>query len=145
MSPMEPRPLILVVDDEPLIRQWVCAVLEDEGFRVAVAADGDQALAIVRQEAPALMVLDVFLPGKEGLETILELRKEHHPIKVLATSGGPIHGYDVLKVARLFGAHAVLAKPYSAEVLLDQIAQVLNQSEPALCRPAGVASDGAWG
>jgi DNA-binding response OmpR family regulator len=147
MNPMEPRPLILVVDDEPAVRQWVCAILEKEGYHVAEAADGDQALAIVRRDNPAVMVLDVFLQGKEGLETILELRKEHHPIRILATSGGPILGYDVLTVARFFGAHAVLAKPYPAEVLLNRIAQVLNQAEPVLFRPEGDVSDrySAWG
>ncbi|MEY4526691.1 MAG: hypothetical protein RL768_410 [Nitrospirota bacterium] len=147
MNSIEPRPLILVVDDEPMVREWVCAVLEEEGYRVAVAADGDQALVIIRQEAPVLMVLDMFMSGKEGLETIIELRKEHHSIKILATSGGPIHGFDVLKIARLFGAHAVFAKPFSAEVLLDEIAQVLNQSEPLSVRPEGNVSDrsSAWG
>lgn len=147
MNSIEPRPLILVVDDEPMVREWVCAVLEEEGYRVAVAADGDQALVIIRQEAPVLMVLDMFMSGKEGLETIIELRKEHHSIKILATSGGPIHGFDVLKIARLFGAHAVFAKPFSAEVLLDGIAQVLNQSEPLSVRPEGDVSDrsSAWG
>jgi DNA-binding response OmpR family regulator len=130
-----------------MVREWVCAVLEEEGYRVAVAADGDQALVIIRQEAPVLMVLDMFMSGKEGLETIIELRKEHHSIKILATSGGPIHGFDVLKIARLFGAHAVFAKPFSAEVLLDEIAQVLNQSEPLSVRPEGNVSDrsSAWG
>lgn len=147
MNSIEPRPLILVVDDEPMVREWVCAVLEEEGYRVAVAADGDQALVIIRQEAPVLMVLDMFMSGKEGLETIIELRKEHHSIKILATSGGPIHGFDALKIARLFGAHAVFAKPFSAEVLLDGIAQVLNQSEPLSVRPEGNVSDrsSAWG
>ena len=147
MNSIEPRPLILVVDDEPMVREWACAVLEEEGYRVAVAADGDQALVIIRQEAPVLMVLDMFMSGKEGLETIIELRKEHHSIKILATSGGPIHGFDVLKIARLFGAHAVFAKPFSAEVLLDEIAQVLNQSEPLSVRPEGNVSDrsSAWG
>lgn len=147
MNSIEPRPLILVVDDEPMVREWVCAVLEEEGYRVAVAADGDQALVIIRQEAPVLMVLDMFMSGKEGLETIIELRKEHHSIKILATSGGPIHGFDVLKIARLFGAHAVFAKPFSAEVLLDEIAQALNQSEPLSVRPEGDVSDrsSAWG
>jgi CheY-like chemotaxis protein len=146
MNSIEPRPLILVVDDEPMVREWVCAVLEEEGYRVAVAADGDQALVIIRQEAPVLMVLDMFMSGKEGLETIIELRKEHHSIKILATSGGPIHGFDVLKIARLFGAHAVFAKPFSAEVLLDEIAKVLNQSDPASVRPEGDASNrsSAW-
>ena len=143
MRPQGAAPLILVVDDDPLVRCWVCTVLEEEGYCVAEAGDGNEALAIIRRDGPVAVVLDVYMPGKEGLETILELRKERYPIKVLATSGGPIDGYDVLKVAKLFGAADVLAKPYSAVTLVERVAQLLNEREAATPEPAGATTSGA--
>ena len=143
MRPQGAAPLILVVDDDPLVRRWVCTVLEEEGYRVTEAGDGDQALTIIRRDGPVAAVLDVFLSGKEGLETILELRKERHPVKVLAMSGGPISGYDVLKVAKMFGADEALAKPCSAEMLLERVARLLNEPDAVTPESAGATTSGA--
>jgi|CXWL01.1.fsa_nt_gi CheY-like chemotaxis protein len=128
MSTIGEAPLILVVDDDDLVREWIGEVLRDGGYRVAEAEDGAQGLAIVRRQAPAVMVLDIFMKGKEGLETILELRKERCATRVLAMSGGPVRGYDVLQAAKVFGAEAALAKPFSAQMLLDRVRELAHGS-----------------
>lgn len=142
MSATGEAPLILVVDDDDLVREWIGEVLRGAGYRVAEAEDGVQGLAIAQEQSPALMVLDMFMNGKEGLETILELRKAGGVTTVLAISGGPIVGYDALRAATAFGAKAVLAKPFSAETLLEQVRE-LTQSATGIRLQATVSLDEA--
>lgn len=140
MSATGEAPLILVVDDDDLVREWIGEVLRGEGYRVVEAEDGVQGLAIAKTRSPALMVLDIFMKGKEGLETILELRKAQCATRVLAISGGPILGCDALRAATVFGAEAALAKPFSAEILLEQVG-VLTQGAAATRSDATVSHD----
>lgn len=142
MSATGEAPLILVVDDDDLVREWIGEVLRGAGYRVAEAEGGVQGLAIAQEQSPALMVLDMFMNGKEGLETILELRKAGGVTTVLAISGGPIVGYDALRAATAFGAKAVLAKPFSAETLLEQVRE-LTQSATGIRLQATVSLDEA--
>lgn len=79
---------ILVIDDDPDIRRLLRLALEDAGYDVREAQEGDDGLAIARQERCALAIVDLFMPGKEGLETILALRREMPQIKLIAMSGG---------------------------------------------------------
>jgi DNA-binding response OmpR family regulator len=140
MSATGEAPLILVVDDDDLVRAWIVKVLREGGYRVAEAEDGKQGLAIARRQAPAVVVLDMFMMGKEGLETILDLRKECLATRVLAISGGPSCGYDVLKVATLLGAGAALAKPFSEQMLLERVRELVQGS--AATRLDAAISDG---
>lgn len=142
MSATGEAPLVLVVDDDDLVREWIGEVLRGEGYRVAEAEDGTRGLAIAQERSPALMVLDMFMKGKEGLETILELRKSRCAIRVLAISGGPIPGYDALNAATVFGAEAALAKPFSAEKLLEQVRE-LTQGAAATRSDATVSREEA--
>lgn len=126
MQRMEGLPLILVVDDDEQVREWLRIVLEEEGYRVAEAGDGNQAFKTIDREVPDLVVLDMLLPDKDGLETILQLRSERESVKILAISGQPIDAYDVFKVATTFGAHAALGKPFRAETLLEQVGSLVG-------------------
>ncbi len=119
-------PLIVVTDDDEQICSWVRSVLEAEGFGVIEAADGRRALLIIEQEAPELVILDVFLLVQDGLETILKLRHGQVPVKILAMSGQPLQGYDILKMAAAFGAHGLLEKPCSAGSLLHAVKALLG-------------------
>lgn len=126
MQHAELSPLILVVDDDEQVREWLRIVLEEEGYRVIEAGDGNQAFKTMEQAVPDLVVLDMFLPDKDGLETILQLRNERASVKVLAVSGQPIDAYDVFKVATTFGAHAALAKPFRAEALIERVRSLVG-------------------
>ena len=123
-------PLILVVDDDEQICRWARSMLEPEGYRVIEAADGRQALLTIEREAPELVILDVFLLVQDGLETILKLHYAQVPVKILAISGQPLQGYDILKVAATFGAHGLLEKPFSAGSLLHAVRALLGSVQP---------------
>jgi len=119
-------PLILIADDNRQICGWLRAVLEANGYRVIEAEDGREAMAAVERDGPDLLILDMYLPVQDGLETILLLQQRQSGVKILAISGQPLPGYDILKIAKAFGAHGVLEKPFSQESLLQQIQALLS-------------------
>ena len=120
-------PHILVVDDEPQVRSMLALFLRTAGFEVSVAEDGEAALKILAALAVDLVVLDLIMPGKEGLETLMALRKSGRNPKVVAVSGGAkIVSSDFLPVAKKLGADAILKKPFRNEVLLETITELLQ-------------------
>lgn len=119
-------PLILVVDDDDQVRKWTLTFLEVEGYEVLEAKDGNEALALSTLHHPDLVVIDVYMPGKEGLETIQLMRKQHLTVKIIAISGHFYEGYDVGTIAKAFGANAILPKPFSAKELLNQVETLLK-------------------
>jgi len=122
---------ILVVDDNEPFRRMVGKMLEGAGYTVVVAGDGLAALAIFRQQPIDLVLTDLIMPEKEGLETILELRKLAANIKIIAMSGGGrVDADDYLPLATAFGAVRTLAKPFLAAELLAAVADVLAESSP---------------
>lgn len=119
-------PTILVVDDEPQLRGWLRQILESKEYQVDEAADGDEAIDCVERIQPALIVLDIYMPGKEGFETIMHLRSHIPSVRILAISGNEDLGHDTFGIARLLGAHDVLAKPFSADVFLQRVETLLS-------------------
>jgi DNA-binding response OmpR family regulator len=117
---------ILVIDDDPDIRRLLRLALEDAGYDVREAQEGEAGLAIARQARCALAIVDLFMPGKEGLETILALRREMPQIKLIAMSGGSGQT-DMLATAKAFGADQTIHKPYELDSLLTSIAGLLAQ------------------
>jgi len=117
---------VLIVDDDPQIRSWLRELLDAEGHQVIEAGDGNEALACFHRSHPDLVVLDIYMPNKDGLETILLLRKIDPDVKILALSGGVIKGYDVYKPAKAFGAQAALGKPFSAKEFLTHVDGLLT-------------------
>jgi two-component system, response regulator, stage 0 sporulation protein F len=118
-------PIILVVDDEPQLRGWLRQILESKGYQVEEAADGDEAIDCVERIQPAVIVLDVYMAGKEGFETIIYLRSHIPSVRILAISGNEILGYDTCPIARVLGAHDVMAKPFSADAFLQRVEALL--------------------
>lgn len=116
---------IVVGDDDPAVRASLQSRLESAGHTVRTAADGAAVLSEVRERLPDLVITDIVMPGKEGIETIMELRKHHPALKILAISGGGRAGrVGYLGAAADLGADAVLAKPFTTRQLLDAIAQL---------------------
>ena len=114
-----PAAAILVVDDEPAVRGFFQHVLAGAGYDVAVASDGSDALQKVRGRRFDLLLTDLVMPEREGLELILLLRKEHPELRVVAVSGA--FGGTFLDAAKAMGATTVLAKPVSATQLLTAV------------------------
>jgi len=117
--------MILVVDDNADLRVSLRRLLELLGHSVAVAADGNQAVEVQRRCNARVLITDIFMPGKEGIETIEIFRREWPAIKIIAMSGGGTHAKrDYLGVASTVGADATLTKPFSLEALVDALGSV---------------------
>jgi hypothetical protein len=115
---------ILVADDEAGVRGYLRGVLENAGYEVTEAADGDQALKEARAGRVDLVITDLVMPGREGLETIRALRKEISSVGIVAMTGAL--GPEFLEIARVLGAQAVLRKPIDAGQLLAKVSEVLK-------------------
>ena len=114
---------ILVVDDEPDIRDLISGVLEDEGYSTRVAADSDAALAAVNERRPSLVLLDVWLRGSrlDGLELLTELKQLDAKLPIIMISG---HGnIDTAVAAISQGAVDFIEKPFEAETLLHLVSR----------------------
>ncbi len=121
--------LILVIDDDLIVRKTVTRILEDENYRVLAVENGDQGLAAFRKVQPDLVLTDIIMPEKEGLETIITIRLEHPSAKIIAMSGGGrIQNSDFLKMAKAFGANETLSKPFGPEELLELVGRCLTQA-----------------
>ena len=118
---------VLVVDDEPLVRDYVRRVLEREGFSVLEAEDGEHASQKCSQNHVDLVITDLMMPKKDGIEFIVELGKTHPDVGVIAISGGGRPQGCYLMPARAVGADRTLSKPFRRRDLLDAVNEVLNQ------------------
>ena len=98
---------ILIVDDEISICQSLRAILVDEGFQVLVAGSGEEALKVIAEEMPQLVLLDIWLPGIDGLETLQEIKALHPNVMVIMMSG---HGTIETAVKSTSSARLILSK-----------------------------------
>lgn len=111
---------ILVVDDNADLRDSLRLLLDRLGYDAEAARDGQQALEIQRRRPAAILLTDIFMPGKDGIETIEAFRRDWPSIKIVAMSGGgTVATRDYLEVAPDIGADAVLRKPFTLELLQD--------------------------
>ena len=117
-------PSILIVDDEPSILKSLGGLLSDEGFGVVTAANGYEALKIVETESPDLVLLDIWMPGIDGIETLKEIKKDNPHIQVIIISG---HGNieTAVKAIKL-GAFDLIEKPLSIDKVIVSINNALN-------------------
>ena len=111
--------IVLIVDDQRDIRDLFSEILAAAGFTTVTALNGQQALEIVRNRRIDLVICDLVMPEKEGLETIQELCQTHPALKVIAISGA--FGGSFLKAAQLLGASAALLKPVSPDELVRTV------------------------
>jgi CheY-like chemotaxis protein len=115
---------ILLVDDDDSFRKMLRKTLVKMGFEVAEAHNGSEALKVFGQNSPDLVLTDIVMPEKEGLETINALRRIQAGVKIIAMSGGGRgNAMDYLNVAKMLGADRVLSKPFSN----DEIATALDE------------------
>jgi DNA-binding response OmpR family regulator len=135
---------VLVVDDDPIVADVVCRYLEQDGCQVRLAATGEQAVASAAAEPPDLVVLDLMLPGIDGLEVLRRLRERDpaQPVVLLTALGDEAD--RVLGLER--GADDYVAKPFSPRELVLRIRSVLRRSGAGSSSGSAVSpvlSDGA--
>lgn len=119
--------LVLVVDDEASIRRSLEGVLKDEGFSVVLAEDGESAIRILMNTRPALVLLDIWMPGMDGLETLRKIKEIHHDLPVVMISGHATISTAV--AATRLGAMDFLEKPLDLSGTIQLVRRVLHQSE----------------
>lgn len=123
---------ILVIDDEEPIRAMLRQALESAGHEVVEAGDGKEAIRSYLQQLPDLVITDIVMPEREGLECILELRKLNPELKIMAVSGGGrLHMMNVLEVARRFGACRTFPKPFDIVALVCAVQEELERRPAA--------------
>jgi DNA-binding response OmpR family regulator len=121
-----------VVDDDRDLRHLIQEVLRTEGYKVSVAEDGEQGIKLQREEPASLLITDVFMPNKEGIETIRDFRQEFPNVPIIAMSGGGKlrSRTGSLFTAKEVGAEITLQKPFEMSDLLRSVAAALHRSEP---------------
>ena len=119
---------ILVIDDDASVREVVSEMLRLEGYDVTIAENGRDALPLLARHRFDLVITDLIMPEKEGIETISEIRRTYEKIPIVAISGGGRLGPgDYLETARYIGADATLAKPFARQELLATIESLLER------------------
>jgi CheY-like chemotaxis protein len=118
---------ILLVDDDDQFRTMLSEVLTNAGYQVHQASDGLQAIKYFESQPTDLVITDLVMPNKEGLELILDFKRLYSEVKIIAISGGGRNGpQDYLEAATEFGAQRVFAKPFSTKEIIEAIRQLLE-------------------
>ena len=121
---------ILVLDDEPSILLMIRKMLEKAGHEVDVALNGKDGMQLFEKNKPDLVISDIIMPEKEGLETIFELRRMYPDLKIIAISGGGRIGPDgYLPGAKLLGANMVFQKPIDQKEFVNAVNQLVGENK----------------
>jgi DNA-binding response OmpR family regulator len=118
---------ILIIDDDPQILNMLGQTLKREGHEVLEALDGKEGLKLYRENPTELVITDLIMPEKEGIETIMELQRDFPDVKIIAISGGGDNGADqYLSIARMLGVERTFAKPIERSELLKAVRELLK-------------------
>lgn len=120
---------ILIIDDDEQIRAFLRLVLEEAGYRVMEAANGQEGLRQFRQTPTALVITDLLMPDRDGLEVTMALHRESPQVKIIVLTGGSGE-LDFLDAAKLLGAHRTMKKPVTVAELLQAVQQELQEGSP---------------
>ena len=129
---------VLIIDDEEDVRTAIREVLTRAGYDVRTASDGQEGLAAQRQEPAAVVITDIIMPEKDGIEAIREIRKEFPEVKIIAISGGgglsavayqpeTIVTTAYLAAAKDVGADRIFTKPFNRTELIEAVAGLLTE------------------
>ncbi len=120
---------VLLIDDNSAARKAIGHALARAGHAVTTARDGQEGARLFRELGPELVVVDMLMPGKEGIATILDIRAASPDARILAISGGGDGGFvadDILRIAELLGADGAIRKPFKTAELLAAVARCLG-------------------
>ena len=121
---------ILVIDDDIQIREMLRQTLEREEYEVVDAHDGKEGLRLYREAPTDLIITDIIMPEKEGVETIIELKRDFPDVKIIAISGGGQIGAEAcLHLAEKLGAQRTFTKPVPHQDMIKAVKELLEQGE----------------
>lgn len=121
---------IIVLDDEDQVRMMLLQLLERAGHKVFPASSGDEALRVYRENQVDVLITDLIMPDKEGIEVITEFKREFPDVKIIAMSGGGRVGPDnYLNLAEKLGASRTFSKPFNHQEMLKAIEEITAQEE----------------
>ncbi|MDD9900552.1 MAG: response regulator [Alphaproteobacteria bacterium] len=127
MSISENKPTVLIIDDDELIRLSVTNVLKKNGLTALQAENGHVGVEIFKRDNPAIVITDMLMPDKEGLETISEIRALSPKAKIIAISGGGnTQNMSFLQLAQKIGADKIISKPLKPSDLMAAIKDLLQ-------------------
>ena len=120
---------ILIIDDDYHILIMIKKMLERAGFEVELALNGNEGLDLFKRDPVDLVICDIIMPEKEGLETIREMKGLCADLKILAMSGGGrVSSENYLNTARAFGAIRTMGKPFSQKQMVSTVQELLNDA-----------------
>jgi len=119
---------VLIIEDESPMRSLIRIILEKEGYDVADTLDGEEGIKLLKDQPADLVIADILMPVKDGIETIMELKADFPDTKIIAISGGgPFKDKDnLLVIAKKLGADYALTKPFKIEDLLKATGELLG-------------------
>jgi len=121
---------ILVIDDEPHILLMLKKMLERAGYEIDIASNGMEGLELFKKSPTDLVITDIIMPEKEGLETIREMKRLQSGLKIIAMSGGgKITADNYLQTAKFFGASRILEKPFTQQQMVEAVKDLTGESE----------------
>ena len=126
-------PRILVIDDEPLVRATVVTILTREGFSVEEASDGQAGIPMFHKNPPDVVITDIFMPNRDGIEVVMELKRSCPRTKIIAmTGGGQMRMMEIISSAKFLGADHILHKPIDRKSLLAAVSAALGTLPPPM-------------
>ncbi len=122
---------ILVVDDDPVSRFVLTSILKNLGYTTTEAVDGRSAADLYRQDLHDVVLLDMIMPGRDGFETLFDLRAIHRHAKIIMMTGGGMFTVNLYeKLAHSLHIPPLLIKPFSPEIVAKAVTEALNNVEP---------------
>ena len=122
-------PRILIIDDDHHILLMVKKMLERAGYEVDLASNGEEGLNLFKKLSVDLVITDIIMPEKEGLETIREMKRLRPDLKIIAMSGGgKVSSQNYLDTAKIFGATKILAKPFTQKQMVSAVRELLGDA-----------------
>jgi CheY-like chemotaxis protein len=127
------EPRILIVDDDEIMRTLLGDVLAEAGYAVETVEDGGQAVKRFSLQPAQLLIVDIFMPRKDGIETIQELKSQYPALKIIAiSSGGLTSEMEFLDHAQFFGADQTFSKPLDFDKMLEAVRELVGPGQSSL-------------
>jgi DNA-binding NtrC family response regulator len=121
---------ILIIDDEPHILLMLKKMLERVGYEIDLAANGNEGLELFKKLPSDLVITDIIMPEKEGLETIRAMKRMSPELKIIAMSGGgKVSADNYLEIAKIFGASKVIEKPFTQQDMVSAVEELMKNND----------------
>jgi DNA-binding response OmpR family regulator len=116
---------ILVIDDDPIMRETIRDILQVEGFKVILASNGKEGMRSLEMMDVDIILTDVLMPEKDGIEVIMDAKRKHPKVKIIALSGGGyISAENYLTMAQNLGANETVMKPFDIDDLMQKVVKL---------------------